>query len=178
MDEWIEFEGRVAPMDWGKSTYTILPIPPDVIDQLALGGGKRVELEINDQSFELALTKAPVLAETFVYTGKRILTATAVTPGELLSLRIRGSDPNKVDLSDDVRAMLIAGEVLAAWEALSPGKRRGLLHPIQTAKRPETRRARIQICAPFWEPIIERLCVATRRNRRLQSCFHGNVLPG
>ena len=111
MDEWIEFEGRVAPMVWGKSTYTILPIPPDVIDQLALGGGKRVELEINDQSFELALTKAPVLAETFVYTGKRILTATAVTPGELLSLRIRGSDPNKVDLSDDVRAMLIAGEV-------------------------------------------------------------------
>ena len=81
MDEWIEFEGRVAPMVWGKSTYTILPIPPDVIDQLALGGGKRVELEITDQSFELALTKAPVLAETFVYTGKRILTATAVTPG-------------------------------------------------------------------------------------------------
>ena len=148
MDEWIEFEGRVAPMVWGKNTYTILPIPPDVIDQLALGGGKRVELEINDQSFELSLTKAPVLAETFVYTGKRILTATAVTPGELLSLRIRGSDPNKVDLSDDVRAMLIAGEVLAAWEALSPGKRRGLLHPIQTAKRPETRRARIQhLCA-------------------------------
>ena len=27
MDEWIEFEGRVAPMVWGKSTYTILPIP-------------------------------------------------------------------------------------------------------------------------------------------------------
>ena len=42
MDDWIEFEGHVAPMVWGNSTYTILPIPPDVIDQLALGGGKRV----------------------------------------------------------------------------------------------------------------------------------------
>ena len=149
MDDWIEFEGRVAPMVWGSSTYTVLPIPTDVVDQLALSGGKRVEVEINDQSFELALTKAPVLAETFVYTGKRILKATAVEPGELLSLRIRGSDPNQVVLPDDVRAMLIARECLTAWEALSPGKRRGLLHPIQTAKRPETRRTRIQNLCGF-----------------------------
>tara|TARA_R110002072_G_scaffold14284_1_gene59538 strand:- start:362 stop:565 length:204 start_codon:yes stop_codon:yes gene_type:complete len=31
----------------------------------------------------------------------------------------------------------------AAWEALTPGKRRGLLHPISSAKRAETRAKRI-----------------------------------
>ena len=149
MDEWIEFEGSVVPMVWGDSTYTVLPIPPDVLAQLALKGGKRVELEIHDQSFDLALTKAPVIADVFVYTGKRVLKEAGVQPGMLLNLRIKGTDPDHVELADDVRAMLVASECLAAWEALSPGKRRGLLHPIETAKRAATRASR-----------IEKLCVS------------------
>ena len=40
MDEWIEFEGRVAPMVWGKSTYTDTAHSPDVIDRASAWRGK------------------------------------------------------------------------------------------------------------------------------------------
>ncbi|MEL6960388.1 MAG: DUF1905 domain-containing protein, partial [Pseudomonadota bacterium] len=56
MTDYVCFDGAVEPMEWGNATYTVLRIPPDVID--ALGPTKRVEGEINDQPFEAALNPA------------------------------------------------------------------------------------------------------------------------
>lgn len=143
MSAWHEFEGRIEPMEWGRSTYTILRIPGDVADALTGLSARRVEGEIGDHPINLALTKAPAIEGMFLYTGKALLAEIGIEPGEGVSVRLRPADPDNVETPADVAAALRASGRAADWEALSPGKRRGLLHGVTSARRAETRRRRI-----------------------------------
>ena len=143
MGDWIAFEGHVVPMEWGKSVYTVLPLPDDVYEALAALGAKRVDVELNDCPFNMALTKAPVIEQVFVYTGKTVLAEAGIEPGERIDVRMRMADPDVVEVPADVMLALRQAGVSDRWTALTPGKQRGLLHGITSAKRDETRKARI-----------------------------------
>ena len=143
MSEWISFQGVIEPMQWGKSVYTILRLPPDVDAALRAQGAKRVEGEFNDHPVNLALTTAPVIQGTFLWTGKSLLDETGLEPGERFDIRLRPVDPNHVDTPQDVTAALLRNGVTAAWDALTPGKKRSELHVIASAKRDTTRAKRI-----------------------------------
>jgi hypothetical protein len=143
MDDYISFTGRVIPMEWGDNTYTVLPLPGEVTEALAKQGARRVEGEINDHPVNLALTKAPVIDQIFLYAGKTLLKDCDITPGEEIDVRLRKADPNDVETPSDVAQALRAAGASDAWNMLTPGKQRGLLHGINTAKRAETRSKRI-----------------------------------
>lgn len=143
MDDYITFEARIVPMEWGDNTYTVLPLPDDVTDALTAQGAKRVEGEINDHPVNLALTKAPVIDQTFLWAGKSLLDDCGVTPGEWIDVRLRKADPNFVETPDDVLLALRQQDATSLWMALTPGKQRGHLHTINTAKRADTRAKRI-----------------------------------
>ena len=137
------FEGRVEPMEWGKSVYTVLRLPPDITHALEAEGAKRVEGEINDHPVNLALTKAPVFDGVFLWAGKSLLDEIGIAPGDALEVRLRKADPDYVEVDTDVLQAIRAAEATDRWNALTAGKRRGLLHTITTAKRAETRAKRI-----------------------------------
>jgi Bacteriocin-protection, YdeI or OmpD-Associated/Domain of unknown function (DUF1905) len=138
---YVTFEGRVEPMVWGTSTYTILRVPDDVV--AALSGTRRVEGEINDHPVNLALTRAPVVEGVFLWTGQSLLDRGGIVPGEILEVRLKPAPDDRVDVPDDVLAALRAAGVMAGWETLTPGRRRGMLHQINTAKTAATRAKRI-----------------------------------
>ncbi len=92
MSSYLQFQGQVRPMEWGKYVYTVLPLPDEIANALKSEGAWRVEGEINDHPVNLALRQS---------------------------------------------------KVTDRWSALTPGKQRGLLHPINTARRAETRAKRI-----------------------------------
>lgn len=140
---WLSFIGRIEPMEWGKSTYTVLPIPDDITRALRASGAKRVEIELNDHPFNLALTKAPAITGTFVYTGKTILRAAQISPGEDIDVRLRKADPDIVEVPSDVLLAIRGAELHHAWSELTPGKQRSHLHTVETAKRADTRKKRI-----------------------------------
>ncbi len=142
MSEWITFEGKVVPMEWGKSVYTVLPLPRDVSDALRAQGAKRVDVEMNDCPFNMALTKGPVLEQVFVYAGKKILAEAGIEPGDLIDVRMRKADPDAVDVPNELLLAIRQGGAIEAWEALTPGRKRGLIHMVMSAKREETRRGR------------------------------------
>ncbi len=141
------FEGQIVAMDWGNSTYTVLPIPPDIADALAREGAKRVEGELNDHPVNLALTTAPAIDGVFLWAGKSLLDQVGIAPGEAVEVRLRKADASQVETPEDVAQGLRAAGVTAAWAALTPGKQRGHLHQISTAKRSETRAKRIATLA-------------------------------
>lgn len=141
MSDYVTFDAMIVPMEWGDTVYTVLPLPSDVTQ--ALGDAKRVEGEFNDFPVNLAIAKAPVIDTPFLWTGKSLLDRTGLVPNERFEARLRAADPNAVDVPTDVLTALRSGGVLAAWEALTPGKQRGHLHQIDTAKRAETRAKRI-----------------------------------
>lgn len=141
MTDWVTFEGRVEALVWGRATYTILRLPPDVA--AALAPTRRVEGEIADHPVNLALTRAPVVEGVFLWAGASLLDRIGIAPGEPVEVRLRPAPDDRVDLDPDVEAALRAAGALEMWEALTPGKRRGLLYSISTAKTAPTRAKRI-----------------------------------
>jgi hypothetical protein len=141
MTDWVTFEGRVIPLTWGRSTYTVLPLPDEVV--AALGNCRRVEGEIAEHPVNLAPSRAPVIDGVFLWAGQSLLDRIGIAPGEPVEVRLRPAPDDRVDLDPDIEAALRQGGVLAEWEALTPGKRRGLLYQIATAKTERTRSARI-----------------------------------
>jgi hypothetical protein len=136
MTDYVTFEGRIEPMLWGTKTYTVLRLPPDVVS--ALGATRRVEGEINDHPVNLALTRAPVIDDVFLWAGQSLLDRVGIAPGEGVEVRLRPAPDDRVDVADDIMQALSG--VMAAWVAL---KQRGLLYLIDTAKTPATRAKRI-----------------------------------
>ncbi len=141
MADYVTFDAKIEPMEWGTATYTVLRLGPDVMK--APGPAKQVEGEFAEHPVNLAVTKAPVMSDPFLYTGKTLLDRTGITPGEVFEARLRLADPDQVDVPQDVMNALRSAGHLDAWEGLTPGKKRGLLHTVETAKRAETRTNRI-----------------------------------
>lgn len=143
MTDYLSFSGRVVPVEWGRATYTILPLPEDVASALLAKGARRVEGEVAEQPVNLALSRAPVVEGVFLWAGQSLLDRIGIAPGEPVEVRLRPTPDDTVDVPPDAAAGLAAGGATAARAALTPGKRRGLLYGIETAKRPETRARRI-----------------------------------
>ena len=141
MTDWVAFEGRVEPLTWGRATYTILRLPDAALTDL--GPCRRVEGEIADHPVNLALSRAPVVEGVFLWTGQSLLDRIGIQPGAPVEVRLRPAPDDRVDLDPDIEAALRSGGVLPTWNALTPGKRRGLLYQIATAKTDTTRQKRI-----------------------------------
>lgn len=141
MTGWVAFEGRVEPLTWGRATYTILRLPDAALTDL--GPCRRVEGEIADHPVNLALSRAPVVEGVFLWTGQSLLDRIGIQPGAPVEVRLRPAPDDRVDLDPDIEAALRSGGVLPTWKALTPGKRRGLLYQIATAKTDTTRQKRI-----------------------------------
>ncbi|SLN29373.1 YdeI/OmpD-associated family protein [Pseudooctadecabacter jejudonensis] len=141
MKDYVTFEAAVEPMVWGKATYTILRLPKNVVD--ALGPTRRVEGEINDHPVNLALTKAPVIDDVFLYAGKSLLRQVGITAGERVEVRLRPAPADDVDVPPDVINAIRSAGITEIWGALTPGKQRGLLYAVNSAKRADTRQRRI-----------------------------------
>lgn len=141
MSDWVAFEAVVEPVVWGKATYTLQRLPDRAV--AALGGAKRVEGEINAHWVNLALSRAPVVEGVFLWAGQSLLDRLGIVPGEVLEVRLRPAPDDQVDTPEDVAAALRAAGMTAEWEALTAGKRRGMLYQIGTAKTAPTRAKRI-----------------------------------
>jgi hypothetical protein len=143
MSDYVEFTGRIETLDWGRSTYTILRLPEEAAARFAAEGAKRLEGEMNEHPVNLAPVRAPVLEETFLWTGKSLLDRIGLAPGDEVEVRLRKASDDEVEAPDDLALALRARGATDLWEALTPGRRRGLLYQIGTAKTQATRDKRI-----------------------------------
>lgn len=141
MTDMIAFECRVEPVAWGKSVYTIIRLPPDAA--LVLAGARRVEGDIADHPVNLAISRAPVVDGPFLWAGSSLLAKLGVAPGDTVEARLRPVSPGIVEAPDDVLSALRASGASAAWDTLTPGRRRGLLYGVETARTAATRGRRI-----------------------------------
>jgi hypothetical protein len=143
VSDFLVFEGRVEPLVWGKAIYTILPLPSEIAKALSAGGAKRVEGEINDHPVNLALTRAPVIDGVFLWAGKSLLDRVGIAPGDMIEVRLRPAPDDRVETPQDLAAALRSSGLSQQWDTLTPGKQRGLLYQISTAKAAPTRARRI-----------------------------------
>jgi hypothetical protein len=141
MTDWVEFDALIEPLEMGAATYTILRLPADMA--AALGDAKRVEGEINDHPVNLALSRTTQVDGVFLWCGRSLLDRLEIDAFEPVTVRLRPAPDDAMDLPEDVAAALLRGGALTAWDALTPGKMRGMLYQIDTAKTAATRAKRI-----------------------------------
>lgn len=55
----VTYDGRIETVAWGRSTSTILRLPPETSEGLTAMPAKRVEGEINEPPVNLSRTRAP-----------------------------------------------------------------------------------------------------------------------
>ena len=142
---WISFDGQIEIMIWGEKVYTVLKIPEDVLQKIDQFGSNRIDLEIRDFSYNLALTKAPIFDGVFLYFGKEKLTETGLNVGEITEFPLRASDPDFVEIPAELQEALISNNAEKLWHELSPGMRRTKLQPILKAKQETTKERHINL---------------------------------
>jgi uncharacterized protein YdeI (YjbR/CyaY-like superfamily) len=75
---------------------------------------------------------------------KAVIARAGVSVGEALEIVAENDDaPRQVDVPEDLSKALRAGKLTNAWEELSFTRRRELASAVAEAKRPETRRRRV-----------------------------------
>ncbi|MGQ2914096.1 YdeI/OmpD-associated family protein [Microbacterium aurantiacum] len=91
----------------------------------------------------LALTRAPVIDDTFVWTGASLLRRMQLEAGDPVRGVLAPVDPDHVRLPHDLAEALTARGLVHRWDARTPSARRRMLVPIESAVTDATRRRRI-----------------------------------
>jgi hypothetical protein len=122
----------------------VLFLPPEIAAELPFADHPRlrVEGEIADVPVEGAWMPTGDGRRYFIV-APRVLKGAEIGVGDIVEMRFGVADQNAVDMPAELAAALAQSqEALTAWQALTPGKQRGLTHRIHGAKAPATRRRR------------------------------------
>jgi hypothetical protein len=142
MTDWVCFEASVEPLVRGRNTYAVLRLPPGAARILQAARAGRVGGEIAGQPVNLALSRAPQGDGLFPWAGQTLLDSLGAKPGVQPEVRPRPAPTDAVDTPEDVEVALRRSGQAEAWQRLTPGQQRGLLHQINTAKTGQTRTRR------------------------------------
>ena len=141
------FEGPIDRFGVGKTRkvwYTVLFLPPDLEAELpfAVYPRLRVEGEIADLPVEGAWMPTGDGRRYFIV-APRVLKGAEIGVGDMVEMRFGIADQTAVEVPAELAAALKQSpDAQEAWQALTPGKQRGLTHRVHGAKAPETRRRR------------------------------------
>lgn len=135
----------LEPLTWGRNTYTIVRLPPGLVEAATRWPTRRIGGSIDETPVNLGVNKADtdVLADPFFYVGPALQRRLQVGLGDLVECDLAPVDPDLVPLPDDVATALEEADRTSAWERRRPSERRQLLMPVENAVREATRATRI-----------------------------------
>jgi len=132
-----------AELELHGKTATGIEVPAAVVE--ALGAGKRVPVTVTIGGYTYRTTIAPMGGLYFIPVSAEHRTAAGVQAGQVVDVDIeRDTAPREVTLPADLAEALAAAGVRPAFDALSFTKRKEYVVAVEGAKKPETRRARIE----------------------------------
>lgn len=140
------FEAAIAEHDVGSKRYMykVVWLPDEIADQLPLDSFPRLRVtaEVGDVPLNASLT--PVRGRWYILLSKKVLTQMGADVGHVVDVRFSIADQTGVDVPDLLRAALEGdARVAKLWDALSPGKKRGLAYRVSSAKTETTQRKRV-----------------------------------
>jgi hypothetical protein len=107
--------------------------------------GTRVEGTLDGTRFSRVITVGSE-GQRLLRFGRDWLRTADIELGDLVALQLRvDPDPDRVEVPEELAAALAEHpELEHRWESLTPGRRRTLVHPIERARRPDTRARRVR----------------------------------
>lgn len=124
----------------GGVTAHKVPLPAEIAAPLREAKTRRIIGTLNGEPFRLALHRDRS-GFWFLALGKGRMKALGLETGALVEVALSADpDPDHVELGAELAAALEASpEARAAWDTLTPGKRRNLAFTVNHAKRSSTR---------------------------------------
>ena len=142
------FEAPIERFGVGRSKviwYNVLFLPSALQAEPGLGasGPVRVEGEVAEVPVQGAWMPTGDGRRWFIVCPA-VFKAAGVAVGDLVEMRFRLDDPDRVDIPEPLAQALARDAAAAAqWARLTPGKRRGLAHPVAAARTAQTAAKRV-----------------------------------
>jgi len=138
------FETRIARHAVGTYHYTVVYLDPALQGDLPLAEHGRLRIEADVSGVPVRGAWQPAGGRWYLMLPKAPLKAAGLQIGGPVEVWFRVVPQDEVDVPEELAELLEEkAQVRTAWMALNAGKQRGLAHLIASAKRPETRAARV-----------------------------------
>ena len=132
-----------AEVELHGKTATGIRVPAEVVD--GLNAGKRVPVTVTINGYSYRTTIAAYTDTYLVPLSAENREGAGVRAGEVVDVDIeRDTAPREVTVPSDLAEALDEGGVRVAFDALSFTRRKEYVVAVEGAKKPETRRARIE----------------------------------
>jgi hypothetical protein len=132
-----------AEVELHGKTATGITVPAEVVD--GLGGGRRVPVTVTINGYTYRTTIAPMGGLYLIPVSADNRAGAGVRAGEVVDVDIeRDTAAREVTVPADLAEALEAAGVRGAFDALSFTRRKEYVVAVEGAKKPETRRARIE----------------------------------
>jgi hypothetical protein len=138
------FETRIARHAVGSYRYTVVYLDPSLHDQLPFHEHARLRIEADVSGVPVKGAWQPARGRWYLMLPKGPLKEAGLTVGSSVEVAFRVLPQDDVDVPEELAILLATkAPIRHAWEQLSAGKQRGLAHMVASAKRAETRLARV-----------------------------------
>jgi hypothetical protein len=139
------FDAEIVELDFGRMVYHVVYLPKTVQRRLADGSRGRVTGTVSGCEFRGAML--PSDGRHYLLLSQKFLKLAGLKLGDTATVQLRPYDPDAVELVPEFQRALTANHTAhRVWQTMTAGARRGLAYRIASAKRPETRLARIEEC--------------------------------
>lgn len=138
------FSAKIERLDFGRIAYQAAYLPTSLADKLKLKPKPRprIDAKIGEQVINAGLQ--PSSKGWFMILSKRLLKEEGLKVGDEIKIEFAIANPDQVEVPDElILALRRNPRAQAAWNRLTPGRQRGMVHRVNTAKREETREKRI-----------------------------------
>ena len=132
-----------AEVELHGKTATGIRVPADIV--AGLNAGRRVPVTVTINGYSYRTTIAPYTEAYLIPLSAENRQGAGVRAGEVVDVDIeRDTAPREVTVPADLAEALDAAGVRAAFDTLSFTRRKEVVVAVEGAKKPETRRARIE----------------------------------
>ncbi len=123
---------------------TGIVVPPEVLE--SLGAGKRPSVKVVVNGYEYSSTVGSMKGKSMIPFSAAHREASGIAGGDEISVELTlDTEEKTVEVPEDLAAALTkSAKARRAYDALTYSKQKWLVHDIVEAKKPETRKRRIE----------------------------------
>lgn len=138
------FRAPVEKHDFGRMAYHAVFVPEDILTLLPLAQYPRlrIDAEVGGLLTNCGLMMAK--QRRYILLSAAFMKQAGLRFGDPVDVHFSIADQDRVDVPAELEeAIQRRARTREVWESLTPGKRRGLVHRVASAVRPETREQRV-----------------------------------
>ena len=140
----IRFETTIEKQDFGTFAFTVIKLDKRLHAVLPLKEYPRLRVEVDLNGVVFEGSWQPTGGEWYLVVSKPKLKKAGLELGSRVKVAFRLVPQDQVNVPEELaRELEVDRSAAEVWEALSPGKRRGLCYLINEVKTPKTRGVRL-----------------------------------